>query len=156
MALTRWEPFRELETMREQMDRLMERFFPEFRGREALEAGTMSLPLDIWETPEAINIEASVPGIRPEDLDIRVEGNVLTIRGEMKREREIKEENILRQERRSGRCFRQVSLPATVQAEKAEARFENGVVTITLPKAEAARPKQIPVRTGARREERAA
>lgn len=88
-----------------------------------------------------------MPGVEPAAVDIRVKGNILTIRGEMAAEREAREENFVRRERRFGRFFRQVALPTTVLPDRAEATFDNGVLTIKLPKAEQTRPRQIPVRS---------
>ena len=92
-------------------------------------------------------VKTTVPGVRPEDIEIDVTGNILSIRGERKAEKEVKEENYIRRERSYGRFSREVSLPGGVLADKAEADFEDGVLTITIPKAEEAKPKVIKVKS---------
>ena len=152
MTMQRWDPFRDIESMQDLMERMWEGRWGRSRG-EGTEMSTVALPLDIWETANEVKVQASLPGVQPQDVDIRVEGNLLTIRGQSSTEEETKDENYLRRERRFGRFYRQISLPTTVQSDKADATFENGVGTITLPKAEQARPKQIPVRAGQGRQE---
>jgi HSP20 family protein len=147
MALTRWDPFREMMSLRDAMDRLFEESFvrPARWLAPRLE-GVGMLPIDMYETDEAVVLKAPIAGIKPEDMDISVAGDTLTIKGETKAEEEIKRENYYCQERRFGAFSRSVTLPVPVVAEEAEAVFENGVLTLTLPKAEEVKPKAIKVK----------
>jgi len=143
--LVRWEPFRELISLREAMDRLFEESFVRPFGWLA-PTGVETLAIDMYETPENIVVKASIPGVNPEDIDVSISGDVLTIKGEVKEEKEVKEENYIRRERRYGSFCRSVALPVQVDANKAKAEYENGVLTLTLPKAEAVKPKVIKVK----------
>ncbi len=147
MSIVRWEPLSELMSLREAMDRLFEESF--VRPRAALMPffGAGGLALDMYETEDALVVTADVPGIKAEDLDISITGDVLTIKGETKMEQEVKRENYHRQERRYGAFSRSVALPVSVNADKAEAKFKDGVLTLTIPKAEEARPKVIKVKS---------
>jgi len=142
MAIRRWEPFTELASLREAMDRLFEETWP--RPFEALRPG--GLAVDMYETDKDIVVKANVPGVRPEDIDISVVGETLTIRGERKAEERVEQANYFYQERRFGAFSRSLTLPAPVQTDKADARFENGVLTLTLPKAEEAKAKKIEIK----------
>jgi HSP20 family protein len=144
MSISRWEPFKEMMTLREAMDRLFEDSFvrPSRFFREA--AGTY-LPLDVYTTNDAVVIRASVPGAKPDDVEITIEGDTVTIRGEIKAPQE--EGTFLLQEQRYGPFSRSIELALPVQADKAEARFENGVLTLTIPKAEEIKPKVIKVKS---------
>jgi HSP20 family protein len=142
MAITRWDPFSETMSLRQVMDRLFEDAWVHpgrFMGREAAEVGT--LPLDVHETPDELVVTASLPGVKPEDIDLTIQGDVLRIQGEMKRREDIKEEQIHRQERQFGRFYREVMLPMSVKSDAIQAHFENGVLTLRLPKAEEAKPR---------------
>jgi len=145
MSITRWEPFTELISLRDAMDRLFEESFVRpSRLLGAPVAGTV--PLDIYQQDNNIIVKASVPGVKPEDIEVTVLGDTLTIKGEMKEEKEIKEEHVIRRERRFGAFSRSVTLPTPVDTNKASATFENGVLTLTLPVAEEAKPKTIQVK----------
>ncbi len=146
MSISRWEPFKEFMTLRQAMDRIFEdsiihpaRFWAEGSGR-------VSLPLDIYETRDAIVVRASLPGVNPDDVDIAMEGNTLTIRGETKAPSE--EGRSLLQERHYGPFARSIELGTAAQPDKAEASFKNGVLTLIIPKAEEAKPRVIKVKTG--------
>jgi HSP20 family protein len=145
--LVRWEPFRDLISLREAMDRLFEESFvqPRHVGWPA-PVGVGTLAVDMYETDDAIVVEAAIPGIKPEDLDINVTGDILTIKGETKAEEEVKEESYIRRERRYGSFCRSLTIPVLVVADKAKSEFENSVLTLTLPKAEEVRPKAIKVK----------
>lgn len=144
-ALTRWDPYRELATMRNMMDRMMDE---EVFGLPRLweRRSEFNLALDIAEKDDAYVVKASVPGVAPEDVEITLTDNVLTIKGEMKEDKEIKEDAYHMRERRFGQFVRSVTLPMPVDADKIEAVNENGVLTLTLPKAEMAKPKKIEVK----------
>ena len=144
MALTRWNPWGELFSLHDQMDQL----FNEAFGRTLMPSRsteTAHLPLDIRQTDEAFFIEASVPGFRPEDVEVTLDENVLTIRGTRSFESEDGKGGYVRRERSVSSVYRQVGLPAEVRAEEITASFENGVLTVTVPRAQRAQPKRIPV-----------
>jgi len=144
--LVRLEPFRDLISLREAMDRLFEDSFVRPTGGQMVPAGTGTLAVDMYETDEAIVVKSAIPGVDPENLDITVTNDMLTIKGETRTEAEVKEENYIRRERRYGSFCRSLAIPLSVVADKAEAEFENGVLTLTLPKAEEVKPKAIKVK----------
>ena len=147
MSVARWDPFREMMSLRQAMDRLFEDGFQTGALYPAVEAGT--IPVDMYQTDNDLVVKAPLPGVKPEQVEITITGDTLTIRGESRADQEIKRENYFRQERRYGSFARSLTIPVPVQAEKAEATFEHGVLTLTLPKAAEARPRQIKVRSGA-------
>jgi HSP20 family protein len=129
----------------------MDRMFNEAMGRawggeEGLATGAWMPPVDVYETPESIVLKADLPDVNQDEVDISVENNTLTIRGERKREQEVKEKNYYRMERSYGSFARSFSLPPTVEPEKIEANFAGGVLTLKLPKREESKPKQIKVK----------
>ncbi len=138
-------PWRPLRDLKREMDRLWNEFF----GRETLPEvfETEWVPaLDISETKDAVVVRADVPGIDPEDLEITLSGNLLTIRGEKKQEKEEKGESFYRVERSYGSFVRSVQIPTEIDPDKIEATYKNGVLKITLPKKAEAKGKQIPVK----------
>jgi len=143
--LVRWSPARDMVTLREAMDRLFEESFlrPDLFGGG--ETAATALPLDMYETENDVIVKASVPGVKPEDIEVTVTGELLTIKGEFKTEEKTEKRNILRQERRYGSFCRQVALPVGVDSNKAAADFEHGILTLTLPKVEAVKPKTVRV-----------
>ena len=148
MTLTRWDPFREMVPVREMMDRMFdEPFMWPFRTWPRWSDGEFGVPLDMYETEEAMVLKASVPGVKSEDIDISVAGNTLTIKGEFRKEEEGERNNVHFEERRYGKFTRSVSLPNTVDSDNAEAAFEDGVLKLTLPKIEEAKPKHIEVKS---------
>lgn len=142
MSMSRWEPFKEMMTLRQAMDRLFEDSF--VRAPRGFDGGGNYLPLDVYTTKDAVVIRASVPGVKPDDVEVTVEGNTVTIRGETKVPQE--EGTFLLQEQRYGSFARSIELAIPVQPEKAEAKFENGVLTLSIPKAEEIKPKVIKVK----------
>lgn len=139
MALTRWAPFSEMSRMRDEMDRMFNRFFEPFqeRGTEVMPwAGGRVPSVDVYDREKELVVEAELPGINKEDVDISIEDHTLTIRGETKQEEEKKEEGFYRHERQYGRFVRSIPLPVAVKSDQAHAKFENGVLEIVLPKAE--------------------
>ena len=135
-------PFGELMTLRSAMDRLFEDSFV----RRPFGAGfepTAGLPLDVTRTNEELVVEAALPGIRPEDVDITVEDGTLSIRAESREERQEGEGESLVQEIRRGSVSRSVTLPTGLEPDKATATFEHGVLTLRIPKAESVKPRQI-------------
>jgi HSP20 family protein len=147
MSITRFDPFRELAHMQDRINRI---FGDVYRGEgdhdAVLNRGDWLPPVDIFENDNhEIVLTAEIPGVRKEDLDIRVENNTLTIRGERKREQETTKENYHRVERLYGTFTRSFSLPSTVDNEKVNAEFKDGVLKVTLPAREEAKPRQIQV-----------
>jgi len=124
---------------------LRESFVPPNGARSERGAAAFTLPLDITEAENDFMVRASMPGIKPEDVQTTILGDTLTIRGESKAGAQQKGQNWLVRERRSGSFQRSVSLGTPINADKASAQFEQGVLTLTLPKSEQARPKQIKV-----------
>ncbi|MBZ5647863.1 MAG: Hsp20/alpha crystallin family protein [Acidobacteriia bacterium] len=146
-VLTRWYPFRELSNFQDRMNRLFQDFGPG-REDELMTTGNFIPPVDVYEDEHAITLKLEVPGVEQRDIDVRLENNTLTIRGERKFEKEEKEENFHRIERRYGSFARSFALPNTVDPEQANAEFENGVLKIRLAKKAEAKPKQIKVGIG--------
>ncbi|HEX78090.1 MAG TPA: Hsp20/alpha crystallin family protein [Dehalococcoidia bacterium] len=147
MSLIRWEPFPELLSLRQAMDRLFEESF--VRPSRLLSTfGEAAQPaLDMYQTEKEVVVKAALPGVKPEEVDITITGDTLTIKGEAKAEEEVRREDYFYKERRYGAFSRSVALPGALKTEEAEAHFEDGILTITLPKAEEAKPKQIKVTT---------
>jgi len=141
-AISRFEPFSGL-TLQDQINRL----FGETFGRTSEEGSitTWAPAVDIYETEHELVVKADLPDIKPEELDIRVENNILTIRGERKFEKKVAEDKYLRVERSYGSFSRSFSLANTVNPEAIKAEYKNGVLTLTVPKREEAKPKQIKV-----------
>ena len=127
------------------MDRLFEESFVR-PSRMWSEVVVGDLPVDMYQTADDVVVKAALPGIKPEEVDITITGDTLTIRGEQKEEQEVKEDDYFYKERRYGTFSRSVAMPVKVKSDKAEAVFENGVLTLTLPKAEEIKPKQIKVK----------
>jgi HSP20 family protein len=147
MAIERWHPFTELISLRQAMDRLFEDSFVR-PSRVLSTLGEVGAPtLDVYHTPNEVVVKASLPGLKPEDVSIDITGETLTIKGETKAEEEIKREDYLYQERRYGSFSRSVVLPSGLKQDKAEATMEDGVLTLTIPKAEEVKPKAIKVKT---------
>ena len=147
--LVRWEPFRDLVSLREAMDRLVEDSFvrPSLGWPVPTDSGTLAV--DVYETDDDVVVKSAIPGVKPEDIDISLTGDTLTIKGETKFEEEVKEDNYIRREMRYGSFARTVTVPVPVVADKADAEFEDGMLTLTLPKAEETKPKTIKIKKGA-------
>ncbi|CAH2031900.1 Hsp20/alpha crystallin family protein [Trichlorobacter ammonificans] len=147
MAIVKYNPLRELRSMQDQMDRLLNLSWgnaAEFTG-EDIKEGVWQPAVDIYETADSIVIKAELPDLDQKDIDVRIEDNLLTIKGERKHETDVKKENYHRIERYFGTFQRSFKLPATVAQERVSASCERGVLTITLPKKEEVKPKQIQV-----------
>ncbi len=144
--LRRWEPIHELRRMREEMDRMWPRFFFPTDGEEEVER--WGIPLDVIEEADNILVHAAMPGVKPEDIDVTIEENMLTIKGKTAMEKEHKEGEYLMRERRAGAFHRTLRLPGTVDADKAATTYEHGVLTVTFPKVEAKKAKHLPIAVG--------
>ncbi len=147
MSLSRFEPERDLLSLRDAMNRLMEDsfVFPSMLGELRGTGRAWGLAVDMYETNDNLVVKASVPGVKPENLDITVQGDTLTIRGEMQEEQQNQQGRYHFRERRVGAFSRSITLPYPIQNDKIEAAFEHGVLTLTLPKAEAVKPRTIKV-----------
>ena len=145
-SIVRWEPFRDMVALREAMDRMVEEGMVRAPAPFAGWAPG-GLPVDMYETDESVVVKTAIPGVDADEIEVSVTGDTLTIRAETKEESEIKRENYLRRERRFGSCCRSVALPGGLEAEKADADYTDGVLTLTFPKAEEVKPKSIKVTT---------
>ncbi len=146
MELVRWDPFREMDTLQERMNRLFEESI--FKLRPTRSEALWSPAVDILEDENQVIVKAELPDMEQKDIDVQIENNVLTIKGEKKLEREDKRENYRMVESNWGSFVRSFNLPTSVDADRAEAGFEKGVLRITLPKKEETKPKQIKVKVG--------
>jgi HSP20 family protein len=144
MAIVRWDPFREMMTLRNSMDRVFEDSILR-RLQTSPENGDGYMAMDVHQTDDAIIVTSAMPGVKPDDVDIAITGETVTIKGETRQEEEVKEDNYLLKERQYGTYSRTLQMPVQIQGDKAEATFEDGILTLTLPKAEEVKPKQIKV-----------
>ncbi|MGA7339244.1 MAG: Hsp20/alpha crystallin family protein [Terracidiphilus sp.] len=146
MAITRWDPFREVASLQNRMNSL----FRDFNGGEGpLTTASFVPAVDIYEDDKKVLLKLEVPGIEEKDLDVSVENNTLTVKGERKFDSEEKEENFHRIERRYGSFFRAFTLPTTVDTEHIDAKYNAGVLKLELQKKPEAQPKQIKIKVAA-------
>lgn len=138
MQITRWDPFRDITTMQDRINRLF--------GEQESTYGTWLPPVEIFEIEDNLVMRAEVPGMVQKDIELAVENGVLSIRGEKRRDREVKEEHVHRAERYFGTFVRTFSLPTTVDVDKIRASYKDGVLEVVLPKAETAKPKRIEIK----------
>lgn len=143
MVVTRWEPLKDLMALQERMNKLFDETFS--RGPQEVGAGTWSPPVDILEQGDAIILKMEIPEVDQKAIDIKVEGNALSIKGERQLQAGPKQEHYLRLERPYGTFSRSFSLPTTVDVEKVKASHNDGILRIILPKKEETKPKQIKV-----------
>ncbi len=144
-SLIRWDPFERGVSIRDAMDRMFEDSF--MRSWPFHQGEARPLALDVYETDDSLVVEGSLPGIEPEDLDVSISGNILTIKAETSQEKEEEKSKYYYRERRYGAVQRTVTLPVDVNADKVEAHFENGVLRLSLHKVEEAKSKRIDVIT---------
>lgn len=144
MEIMPWKPFREMEPFHREMDRFFNRFFSEFLPSRFEEEGWLPR-LDMSETKDSLVIEAELPGMDSKDIEVNLTGDVLTIKGEKKSERKEDGKHYHCTERHSGSFQRAFRLPVSVQGDKVDAGFEKGILTITLPKTEDAKEKEIKI-----------
>jgi HSP20 family protein len=145
MAITRWDPFREVQTLQNRMNALFRDFS---EGESPMTTASFIPAVDIYEDEKKVILKLEVPGIEEKDLDVRVENNTLTVKGERKLDKEEKEENFHRIERRYGSFYRAFTLPTTVDTENVGASYNNGILKLELKKKPEAQPKQIKVNVG--------
>jgi HSP20 family protein len=143
MALVRWDPFRDLTALETEVNRLFSRASGDVADRQS-----WTPAIDVVETDDAIVLKAELAGLDPKDINIEVQDNVLTVSGERRFQEEVKEDKYYRIERRYGSFSRSLALPPTADESKVEAKYDNGVLEITVPKAEVAKPKKITVAVG--------
>jgi len=148
-SLVRWQPFQELNSFQKQMNRMFDNFFGRTTSLMPLEENLSDWefgpPVDIYEDDQKLTFKVEVPGIDEKDIKVEVENNILTVHGERKLEKDIKEENFRRMERHYGAFSRSFTLPSTVDPERIEANYTHGVLAVQMPKRAGARPKQIKV-----------
>lgn len=145
MSIQRWDPWRDIISLREAMNSLLDESFS--RPRAGMAAMTSGMAVDLRETEDAYVVETVLPGVKAEDVDISVLGDTVRISAEARESQEQQDAKWLIRERRFGAFERTLTLPSQVKADQAEANFSDGILTITLPKAEESRARQIPVRT---------
>ncbi len=145
MAITRWDPFREVASLQNRVNALFRDFN---EGESAMTTASFIPAVDIYEDEKKVVLKLEVPGIAEKDLDVSVENNVLTVKGERKFAAEEKEENFHRIERRYGSFYRAFTLPTTVDTEGIDAKYDAGILKLELKKKPEAQPKQIKVSVG--------
>lgn len=145
MAIVRWEPFRDLMTTQREFDRLFKEAFTPFFGEGELSTRTWAPAVDIFENENDIVLKAELAGVDPKDVEVRVEDSTLYLKGERKFEKQVKDENYHRVERSYGSFARSFSLPNSINAEKVKAEYKDGLLMLTLPKREEAKPKTIKI-----------
>jgi HSP20 family protein len=147
--ITRFDPVDEMVSLRSAMDRLFEdSFVSPLTWRTISNGGGITPPVDVHETSDEIVVSASLPGLKPEDVDITITGQNLTLRGEFTADDEVAKDQYLYRERRFGAFNRSIQLPVRVQGERADATFINGVLTLRIPKSEEVKPRQIRINAG--------
>lgn len=147
--LTRFDPLREMVSLRQAMDRLFDDSFVSPLSWRSYEGEAISPALDVHQTADEIVVTAALPGIKPGDVEITLTGQTLQIRGDMKADEKVERDQYLYRERRYGSFSRQLQLPVRVDGEKTKATFENGVLTLRIPKADEVKPRQIQITAGA-------
>jgi HSP20 family protein len=145
MAITRFDPFRDLAVLQDRMNRLFNDAYNPRQSDDLMNRGTWTPAVDIYETDGTLVLKAELPDMRREDIDVSVENNTLTIRGERKLDQEINQESFHRVERAYGSFVRSFSLPNTVDSGRIAAEYKNGVLTVKLPTREEAKPRQIQI-----------
>ncbi len=145
MTIMRWDPFRDLLDLQDRMNKLFEESFRRFRSTDLDLAGGFVPAVDIYETDNEIVLKAEIPGVSKEDIKIEVQDGVITLKGEKKVEKEVKEENYHRIERAYGSFQRSFSLPSNVDRDRIKAAYKDGVLEVVLPKKEEAKPREVKI-----------
>lgn len=148
MNVIKYDPFRELRSLQDEMNRLFMSNYSRGSEQEGFTSGAWNPHVDIFENKDQIVLEAELPGLKPEDVNISIENNVLTLHGERKFEKKDENDNFHRVERSYGSFTRSFTLPPTVSSENANAEFENGILRLTLAKREEAKPRRIEIKAG--------
>ena len=146
MTITRWAPLRDFVSLRDAMDKAFEETFvtPKILG----DGNGWTIPVDLFETPEAFTLKTMLPGIPSEKIDIEATATQVTIKGEHKEETKVTEGTRVREELRYGKYERTLTLPAEIDPDKVDAVYENGLLTLMLPKSEIVKPKTVKIKTG--------
>ncbi|MGD2142940.1 MAG: Hsp20/alpha crystallin family protein [Anaerolineae bacterium] len=144
--LSRYDPFRDVLSLRQAIDQLFEESVVRPQAAALAPRGGGTLTVDMYETGEAVVVRSAIPGVDPEDIEINITGDTLTIKGETKIEEEVEADNYICRERWSGAFSRSLTIPFAVESDEAEAEFEDGILTLTLPKAEHLKPKAIKIK----------
>ncbi len=148
MAITRWSPFRDVVSVQDEMSRLFDDVFGQRLARVQWTDGIWNPSVDVTEDKDSVVVKAEMPGLNKDDIKISVQDSILTLKGEKKQEKEEKETDYHRIERSYGSFCRSFQLPTTVRADKIKANYEDGVLSIILPKTEEVKPKEIPIGIG--------
>ena len=146
MSMMRWQPFPELVSLRQAMEKLLEDSFVTPSCILGTLGSGVATPIDMYQTANEVTVNAALPGMKPEEVDIIITGDTLAIKGETKAEEKIKREDYLYREHRYGTFNRSVTLPSGLNTGKTEADFNSGILTLTIPKSEETKPKQIKVK----------
>lgn len=144
MAMARFTPLSDFVSLRDAMDQLFQESFIRPNGWSAM-SGQVSMPVDLWETKDAYHLRADLPGLTPEDIEINVTGDTVSLAGETKASTDVTSEGWLRQERRTGKFQRAFTLPVQIDSNAVTATFTNGVLELVLPKSEAVKPKTVKI-----------
>jgi HSP20 family protein len=144
--VTRFDPFGEMVSLRRAMDHLFDDAWVSPMRWRHYTGEPLGVKVDLHQTDDALVVTASLPGVRPEDVEVTITGQTLSISGELKAEEQVEREQYLYRERRTGSFARQLELPVRVEGDKAEATFEHGLLRLTIPKAEDVKPRQIEVK----------
>jgi HSP20 family protein len=150
MTIARFTPLTDVVSLREAMDRLFEDSFIPSNGWAASNGHQISVPVDLWETADAYHLRADLPGLSPDDIEINATADTFTIRGEIKPGTDVTNEGWLRKERRFGKFARSFTVPMQIDPNKVEAKSQNGVLELVLPKAENVKPRSIKINTSAK------
>jgi HSP20 family protein len=145
MQIARWEPFRDLVTTQDRFNRLFNDAFARAFGDEEPASRAWVPPVDIYETDDSLVLKAELPGINPDDVEVRVEDNTLYLKGERKFQKDVKEENLHRLERSYGMFSRSFVLPGSIDSGKVQAAYKDGILILAMPKREEAKPKTIKI-----------
>ena len=152
MAIVRWDPLDAFLGVREDMNRLFRRGWLRGAGGELAEAGAWAPAVDIYETEDSLVVEAELSGVDAKDIDVSIDEGVLSLKGERKLEKEVKEENYQRVERAYGMFQRSVRLPSDVDADAVKANYDSGVLKVSVPKVEPKKPESVPIEVETRKE----
>ncbi len=145
MSMIRWDPAQDLMSLKRAMDKLFEESVSRPVGF-TIGLGSGDFPIDIIQSENYLIIKAALPGVRPEDVDISVTGDILTIKAERKEEGDFKDKDYIRKENQYGTISRKIPVPKSVEVNKADATFDNGMLTLSIPRSEEEKPRHINIR----------
>lgn len=149
-TLTRWNPMGEVLSLRQAMDRLFEDSFVNPVGWATIANGQVTPQIDVYEMPDEVVVTAALPGVRPDDVDVTLSGQTLTLKGEVKADENLTRDQLIYQERRFGAFHRQIQLPVRVDGDSVDATYEHGILTLRIPKAAEVRPRHIEIKPAAK------